>query len=689
MTRALIVDDHPENLYLLRAILEAHGFAVDEARHGAEALTRARLQLPDIVVSDLLMPVLDGYTLLRHWRADDRLKRIPFVVYTATYTEPRDERLAMTLGADAFLVKPAEPDVIIGVVRDVLGKKDRGELPSGAETSLEERELLEEYNEVLVRKLEKKDLEADRVNRDLRSEIAERRRTEEKLRDSEERFRATFEQAAVGIAHVGADGRFLRVNDRLCQMTGFTRDELQAMTFVDLTVPDDRPEGDEARREMLAETRTDFSAEQRYRRKGGGELWGNIHTTLVRDEHGAPAYFITVIIDITDRKTLEEQLRQSQKMEAVGRLAGGVAHDFNNLLTIVSGHSEMLLARGTLAPADRESIEAVREAGERASALTRQLLSFSRQMVMQPQVLDLNTSVEASGKLLRRLIGEDVVLTTVLSPGIGRVKVDPSQLDQVLMNLAVNARDAMPEGGRLTIETKSIVLTEGYVTSHLDCKTGPHAMLSITDTGIGIPLEILPRIFEPFFTTKDVGKGTGLGLPVVFGIIQQSQGGIHVYSEPGKGTTVRIYLPVVAGELTAAVEAAPNVDVRGNETVLIVEDEPGVRRLALMSLKPHGYDVITATDGHDALRVAEAQGHPIDLVLTDVVMPGLSGPELAEGLRLRFPHVGILFMSGYAEDAVVRHGLLEAGVAFIQKPYTPIELARKVRQVLDDRRACG
>ncbi len=657
--RVLIVDDHEANLYLLQSLLEGHGYVVERAGNGVEALDRARLQPPDLIVSDLLMPVLDGYSLLRHWRSDERLKGVPFIVYTATYTEPRDERLAMAFGADAFIVKPCEPDALIGRVREVLAQHDRGLLPSAAPPPAHAPALLQEYTAILGHKLEQKALEAD---------------------EHEQRFRETFEQIAVGLAHVDVHGRFVWVNAKLCEMTGYTRSELGGLTFTDLTAPEHRGAGDEARREMVAGARSLYSAEKRCRRKDGSFFWGNLLTTLARHANGEALYFVSVILDITERKRLEDQLRQAQKMEAVGRLAGGVAHDFNNLLTIISGYSDLLLTV-PLADADREAVSAIRDAGERAAALTRQLLGFSRQTILQPQALDLNAVVVDMGKMLRRLIGADVQLTILPGEDVGFVKVDPSQLDQAIVNLAVNARDAMPDGGALTLETAPVMIGAEHAAAHLG-RPGPHVMLAITDTGCGMTPEVKARIFEPFFTTKDVSKGTGLGLSMVFGVVKQSHGIIEVESEPGCGATFRIYLPEVADQPVERRDAGVPADPRGREIVLLVEDEGGVRELAARSLRSRGYTVLTATDGADALRLIDGHVRP-DLLLTDVVMPRLSGPDLVAALRGRYPSMKVLFMSGYTDDAMVRRGIGEAGAAFLQKPYTPQVLAQKVREVLD------
>ena len=685
MKRVLVVDDHESNRYLLRALLQGSGYGVEEAENGNDALAIARASPPDLVISDLLMPEVDGYTLLRHWRADAKLREIPFIVYTATYTDPRDERLAVALGADAFIVKPAEPDVLLARIADVLGAARRGQPRGSAKPQLEETVLLKEYNEVLVRKLEKKALELERTNRELSAEVAERKHAEEKLRESEERFRATFEQAAVGIAHVDVGGRFLRVNDKLCEITGFSREELLGFTFADLTLPEDSAGDDEARRAMLAGSQRLYAAEKRYRRKGGGTTWVNIVTTLARDRGDRSRYFITVVVDITGRKLLEEQFRQSQKMEAVGRLAGGVAHDFNNLLTVIFGCTDQMITLPGVDAQVQEAAETINEAGERAADLTAKLLGFSRQTILQPKVIDLNAAINATASLLRRMIGEDVVLSTSLDPGLSRVRIDPVQLDQVLMNLAVNARDAMPRGGRLAIETANVTIGAEQADLHPDCATGPHVVLRISDTGSGMAPEILERIFEPFFTTKEAGKGTGLGLAMVFGIVQQSGGCVHVASEPGHGSSFEIYLPAVTEQAFAPRPEPSAAQVGGAETVLLVEDEELVRDLAVRALQAHGYKVIAAGDGEEALEIARGSEQPIALVLTDVVMPKLSGPELVDRLKARFPAIKVLYMSGYTDDAMLRHGLMEATVSYIQKPFTPLGLARKTREVLDAR----
>jgi signal transduction histidine kinase/ActR/RegA family two-component response regulator len=388
--------------------------------------------------------------------------------------------------------------------------------------------------------------------------------------------------------------------------------------------------------------------------------------------------------EVAERKLAEEQLRQAQKMEAVGKLAGGVAHDFNNLLTAINGHSELAMLRLKEGDPLYDKFEKIKQAGERAAALTHQLLAFSRKQILQPKVLDLNQVVFEMNKMLQPLIGEDIDLFTKLKSDLGMVKADPGQLEQVLMNLTVNARDAMPKGGKLTIETANVYLDDGYAGRHLSISPGWYVMLAVSDTGSGIDAQTQERIFDPFFTTKEVGKGTGLGLSTVYGIVKQSGGNIWVYSELGRGTTFKVYLPCVervAEEPEAIIDRHQLSE--GNETVLLVEDEEMVREMAREILEESGYQVLEAKHGPEALLVAEQYHGHIHLMLSDVVMPQMSGRELAEQFAPRRKEMKVLYMSGYTDDAIVHHGVLDEGTAFIEKPFTPNALARKVRETLN------
>jgi two-component system, cell cycle sensor histidine kinase and response regulator CckA len=390
-------------------------------------------------------------------------------------------------------------------------------------------------------------------------------------------------------------------------------------------------------------------------------------------------------VDVTQRHELEEQYRHAQKMEAVGQLAGGVAHDFNNLLTVINGCSDIVMDTPGLDAVSKGLIAEIGKAGQRAAALTRQLLAFSRNQVLEPRLLDLNALVVNQQDLLCRLLGEDVVLTTLLDPGVDQVKADPGQLEQVIANLAVNARHAMPEGGSLTLETANVELDQSYVESHADVAAGDYVMLAVSDTGCGMTPEVKARIFEPFFTTKGPTEGTGLGLATVYGIIKQSGGHVAAYSEMGMGTTFKIYLPRVKAPRRA--EAPESAGIRtmpkGSETILLVEDEDAVRAVARFILDACGYQVLDADSGAEALHHGQLHEGPIHLLITDVVMPEIPGRALAEQFVTNRPDTRVLYMSGYTDDAVIRHGVLHAEMPFLQKPFTPFALAAKVREVLD------
>src|SRR5579883_129581 len=417
-------------------------------------------------------------------------------------------------------------------------------------------------------------------------------------------------------------------------------------------------------------------------RKDGSVFPGEMTLTEFRID--GQRHFTGVIRDTTGRKKLEEQLRQAQKMEAVGNLAGGIAHDFNNILTVINGYSDMTLSQLPPKDPNRAAVAAIRSAGDRAARLTQQLLAFSRKAIVEPKILDLNEVLGESVRLLRRLIGEDIVLASVFDPNLCPIKIDPGQLEQAIMNLVVNARDAMPTGGRLTIETRNVTLGEDDVANYPDLKPGAYVRLAVTDTGCGMTEEVKARIFEPFFTTKGVGKGTGLGLAVVHGVVKQAGGHVAVYSEVGVGTTFTLLFPATPATPSGPSSGVIGVPIRGTETILLVEDEEAVRTIARIALQTQGYTVLEASSGVEAIRVAEHHPGPIHLLVTDVVMPETGGRQLADSLRTRRTGLGVLYMSGYTDDAVVRHGVVDAADAFIQKPFTPLGLARKVRSVLDD-----
>jgi PAS domain S-box-containing protein len=505
-------------------------------------------------------------------------------------------------------------------------------------------------------------------------------RAEEALRESEERFRTIFESAPIGITVLDRDGRPVEANRAFEEMLGYTEEELLGYPLADHEHPDD--ESEELWSELVSGRRDQVVAERRYVRKDGSTLWGRLTTCLVRDDRGDPEFGLTLVEDVTERELLEEQLRQAQRLEAIGRLAGGVAHDFNNLLTVVAGYCELALGRVSPDEALHDDLVEIRRAAERATALTRQLLAFGRRQILQPKVIDLNAVVAEMEAMLRRLIGEHVDLYCVLEPGLPAVKADPGQVEQVVANLVVNARDAMAGGGRLTMETAHVYFDADYVRSHAEVEPGEYAMIAITDTGVGMDDETRARIFEPFFTTKERGRGTGLGLATVYGIVRQSGGHIWVYSEPGRGTTFKVYLPVASdephGETIAADEVAKETRLA---RILLVEDDEHVRELVRAALVQCGHDVVVASEPGEALAFL---GGPeqVDLVLTDVVLPKMSGRELADRLAALRPGISVLFMSGWTENAIVHHGVLDPGTPFLQKPFTPESLCRKVREVL-------
>lgn len=534
---------------------------------------------------------------------------------------------------------------------------------------------------------------------ELRSEIAERqqelvdqerasaelRESHRLLRASEERLRLMVEGVKEhAIYTVDPEGRVTSWNKGAELLYGYTADEVLGQHRSTFFTAEDVAQGVPLR-DLREAVEQGYSSEDAWRvRKDGTQFRANGTLTPLRDEDGGLRGLVKVVRDLTERHHLEEQLRQSQKLESVGQLAAGVAHDFNNLLTVISGHSEILLMSLPAGDPSRGSLEAISEAGERAAGLTRQLLLFSRQAMVDMQPLDLNEVVNDSLKLLGRMIGEDISMSAALEPELRRVRADAGHMGQVLMNLCVNARDAMPGGGKLTIQTQNIDLDEPYTNTHVEVQVGRYVLLTVSDTGIGMPPEVNIRIFEPFFTTKEVGQGSGLGLSVVHGIVRQSHGHIGVYSEPGLGTTFKVYLPVVEGEADDPVVAEDPMQVGvGTETVLVVEDEDRVREIAVLALRSRGYEVLAAANGRDALRALDDHGGGIDLLVTDVVMPEMNGRELAEVLESRLAGLKVLYLSGYTDDAVVRHGILRAEVAFLQKPYTPMSLVRKVRQVLD------
>jgi two-component system, cell cycle sensor histidine kinase and response regulator CckA len=515
-------------------------------------------------------------------------------------------------------------------------------------------------------------------------DISERRKAETQIRESEVRFRELADNVReIFFVLDPQTWRALYVSPAYESITGYTQAEAYAGPFrwADGIHPEDQER-------VLATTqesaRTGAFATVVYRvvRPDKTIRWVRARGTPVRDGAGQVVRLVGIAEDITDLKGTEAQLVQAQKMEAVGRLAGGIAHDFNNLLTVITSYGELQLDDLPAEDARRADLEEIVRAAREAAKLTRQLLAFSRRQVLDVTVLSLNDVVTNLNKMLMRVIGEDLDLALVLAPDLGAVRADPGQIEQVLMNLAVNARDAMPNGGKITIETSNVELTEDYVRTHEPVIPGSYVLLAFSDSGLGMDEATKAHIFEPFFTTKEIGKGTGLGLATVYGIVKQSDGFIWVYSEPGHGATFKIYLPRVTEAAERLVATAPAPIRRGRETILLVEDDPAVRKVERAVLERLGYTILVADRPSVALEIA-ASGPPPDLLLSDVIMPEMNGRDLARQLQSKWPKLKVLYISGYTDDAVVRHGVLEAGVSFLQKPFAPEALAQKVGQVLD------
>jgi PAS domain S-box-containing protein len=628
------VEDNEADAELLLMELDAGGFDVDWKRvETANAMRRElRDRSWDLVVSDYSMPSFDAIGALAVLKESNQ--DLPFIVVSGTIGEDNAVE-ALKRGANDFLIK--------GKLARLLPAVDR------------------ELREAEVRR--------------------GKRRAEEELRESEQRYRRIVETTNEGVCIVDVHSVIRFANHRMAGLLGYGVDELLGKSIFDFV--------ESASRSTLekgldkGEGALPGEIEIRFKRKDGTDLWMLVDSAPILDAAGRREGALAMSLDITSRKRLEDQLRQSQKMEAIGSLAGGVAHDFNNLLSVILSYTTLLLEG--LKPGDpiAGELQEVRGAGERAAALTRQLLAFSRRQVLELRVLDLNQVLGGMEKMLKRLLAEDVELSLLTFHGLGKVRADAGQIEQIVMNLVVNARDAMPQGGKISIETGNAELDAAYAALHLGVKPGPYVVLAVTDSGMGMDAATQARIFEPFFTTKEVGKGTGLGLSTVFGIVQQSGGHIWVYSEPGKGTTFKIYLPRIDGEADTVRASSPPATLRGTETILLVEDEEAVRGVARSMLRRQGYNVLDAQNGGEAFLVSEKYAATIHLLITDVVMPRMSGRELAERLAPVRPEMKVLYLSGYTDKAIVHHGVLESGIAFLQKPITPDVFLRKVREVLD------
>jgi PAS domain S-box-containing protein len=635
--KVLLIEDNSGDARLIREMLlevPQTRFELEVADRLATGLGRIRAGDIRAVLLDLGLPDSQGYETFV--AAHREAPHIPIIVLTGL----GDEALALRTvkgGAQDYLVK---------------GQVDAGVLERTIRYAVERKNAEEAL-----------------------------RSSEAALRQSEASFRSLVVNSPFAIFRVSLDGRFLDANPALVDMLGYGSDsELMALDLC----ADIHSDSIESKRlvEFFTSQAQFRCSEVRWKRKDSKPITVSLTGRPVRDEKGTLTHFEMIAEDITKRRALEAQLRQAQKMESVGRLAGGIAHDFNNMLGVILGYSEVLEDRLEENPELRRHAEQIKKAGLHAASLTRQLLAFSRQQVLEPRVLNLNTVVAEMEKMLRPLIGEDIELATALDPQLGQVKADEGQIGQVIMNLAVNARDAMPDGGKLVIETRNIELDEEYALRHPPTVPGNYVMLVMTDTGVGMNMQTQAHIFEPFFTTKEVGKGTGLGLATVYGVIKQSGGHIWVYSEPGLGSTFTVYLPRVEQAVQRnRTSDLPTDFLRGSETVLLVEDEESLRSLTRTLLEQTGYTVLEGKDVRQALEIARQHRGPIHLLLTDMVMPGMIGRELAEEVASIRPEVRVIYMSGYM--GFTRHGMLDSDASFLPKPFTQDALLRKVHEVLN------
>lgn len=641
--RILLVEDLPTDAELaqreIRQTLKDCLFQRVETRE--DYLAALETFQPDLIVSDYRMPRFDGLTALK--LALECAPLTPVIILTGAINEDTAVH-CMKAGATDYVIK----------------------------------EHIKRLGQAVSHALQQKQAHL------------ERRRAEEALRESEERYRTLVHTLPDAIIVIDAAGNITYASPTAFRLYGGEKAELLGHNMLEWVHPSLHQQALNDFKVILS---GGFITGKEYLllHRDGSVFFGEVSASCLKNSQGQVIGIICMARDISERKRTEEeqaklteQLRQAQKMESIGRLAGGVAHDFNNLLTVIQGYCSLMQAEIPGESSLLKNLAQIQLASERASALTRQLLAFSRKQILAPTVIDLNSLVVNLRMMLERLIGEDITLSTVLQPGLWPTIADPGQIEQVIMNLVVNARDAMPAGGKLTIETHNVQIDEPYLRTHLEAPGGPCVMLVVTDTGCGMDESTQANIFEPFFTTKEPGKGTGLGLATAYGIIKQSGGNITVYSEPGQGTTFKIYLP--AHEMMAqslAVASASPVARGGHETILLVEDEAMVRSLVQSILQAEGYTVLEAGHGSKALILAAQHQGSIDLLVTDVVMPDMSGRELAEQLKTLRPQIKLLYMSGYTDDAVVRHGLLTAEVEYLSKPFSPSSLISKVREVLN------
>jgi PAS domain S-box-containing protein len=667
--KILIVDDDENSRVFLERALRGQQYSTESAVNGVEALEKAYASRPDLIVSDILMPEMNGFELCRRIKMDDQLRKIPFVFYTATFVDKKDEKLGMALGASRFLIKPMDPADFFRIIREVIDEYEKNRLSVPAEPLEDMKDLCRMQAEALQRKLDKKvrDLERER----------------EALRASEGRFRALTESTSDWIWEMDSNGVFTYSSPKIRDILGYESEDVIGKTPFDLMTSDDAARVAKEFQEIAASKRPFAALENVAVHKDGRKVVLEKSGVPFFDPSGNLEGYRGIDRDITERKKLEEQLLQAQKMEAIGQFAGGIAHDFNNMLTAIMGYSEILKMDLDEDNPSQRHVDMIMSSAAKSANLTQQILAFSRKQIISPKQTDLNELIKGIEKLLRRLIGEDVEIHITLTEKDVTVLVDPGQLEQVLMNLCTNARDAMPHGGNIFISTGTDFLDREYIKRYDVADAGEYGLITVTDTGSGMDEKTRQRIFEPFFTTKEIGKGTGLGLATAYGIIKQHRGHINVYSEPGKGTTFKIYLPLIVSPEDKGEGKKVVLPKRGSETILVAEDDDAVRTLTKEVLLKYGYTVIEAVDGEEAVDQLRRHKDTVQLVVIDVIMPKKSGKEVCDEMREITPHLKVLFTSGYTSDMINKKGILEEGVDFISKPLTPHDLLLKVREVLD------
>ena len=684
--RILVVDDHEDNLMMLNSLLTGHGYEIRQAHNGKEALDMLQSEIPDLIISDILMPVMDGFTLCREIRKDERLKHVPFITYTATYTGKKDEDFAREIGSDEFIVKPCEPDELLRKIKEVMDRVQKlGRSTPGS--SLDENEVLKLYNERLVRKLEHKMLETEK-------EVEAKIQALEALKRNQEILNTTQQIARIGGWQVDLVKSKLYWTDELYLLHGLDHERILSMEeqigiSLDCYNPEDRIKVEEAYEECKKTGKAyvlecDFTNLQ-----GEKMIVATAGTAVMQD--GVVTQIFGSFQDITRQRQVEQeqsklknQLMQVQKLDSIGRLAGGVAHDFNNILTVIMGYTEEIMANLRESDPVYADVEQINKAGARASSLVRQLLAFSRKQAGNICEMQLNSTLEDIHKMLLRLLGEDIVIELDLEEKLRLINADAGQIEQIIINLGINARDAMPAGGHFWLGTRNIATTDLFLSAYPDIPPGEYVMLKATDTGIGMSSETLEHIFEPFFTTKKELQGTGLGLATIYGIVNQSNGFIRVESELGKGTSFYIIFPAVINPAEIAAKKQAEAAQKGDkELIVIVEDDPSILSMIQMMIRKLGYEVATVESAEEAINLFQEGKLCPDLLITDMVMNGSSGLDLIHKLQPLHPDLKLILMSGYAERGLAQDGSLDTSIPFLQKPFTRAELAEIIRVTLN------